>query len=197
MYISHAIHIPEYQRGTCYSVSCTWLLFLTANDIPWVNVMLIMSSFTPLVQLWISCHILFVWCLLCGFYVYLTVADSLILICGCFLENSRGVGFTNVSRALQNVIVKIYVKIPEITFMVRISCWSFARVPKVWLWAHVHASYNGYLNHCIRAAKKEFYHNELNKHKNDIRNTWDTLKEIINKNTFKSDLPLSFVHEGV
>ena len=41
--------------------------------------------------------------------------------------------------------------------------------------------YNGYLNHCIRAAKKEFYHNEFNKHKNDIRKTWDTLKEIINK----------------
>ena len=32
--------------------------------------------------------------------------------------------------------------------------------------------YNGYLSHCIRAAKKEFYH----KHKNDIRKTWDTLK---------------------
>ena len=57
--------------------------------------------------------------------------------------------------------------------------------------------YNGYLNHCIRAAKKEFYHNEFNKHKNDIRKTWDALKEIINKKTFKSDLPSSFVHEGV
>ena len=57
--------------------------------------------------------------------------------------------------------------------------------------------YNGYLNHCIRAAKKEFYHNEFNKHKNDIRKTWDTLKEIINKKTFKSDLPSNFVHEGV
>ena len=56
--------------------------------------------------------------------------------------------------------------------------------------------YNGYLNHCIRAAKKEFYHNEFNKHKNDIRKTWDTLKEIINKNTFKSDLPSRFIHEG-
>ena len=57
----------------------------------------------------------------------------------------------------------------------------------------------GYLNHCIRAAKKEFYHNEFNKHKKDIRTfeTWDTLKEIINKKTFKSDLPSSFVHEGV
>ena len=57
--------------------------------------------------------------------------------------------------------------------------------------------YNGYLNRCIRTAKKEFYYNEFNKYKNDIRKTWDTLKEIINKKTFKSDLPSSFVHEGV
>ena len=57
--------------------------------------------------------------------------------------------------------------------------------------------YNGYLNHCIRAAEKEFYHNEFNKHKNDIRKTWETLKEIINKKTFKSDLPSRFIHEGI
>ena len=57
--------------------------------------------------------------------------------------------------------------------------------------------YNGYLNRCIRTAKKEFYHNEFNKYKNDIRKTWDTLKEIINKKTFKSDFPSCFVHEGV
>ena len=40
-------------------------------------------------------------------------------------------------------------------------------------------------------------HNEFNKHKSDIRKAWDSLKEIINKKTFKSDLPSSFVHEGV
>ena len=57
--------------------------------------------------------------------------------------------------------------------------------------------YNGYLNHCIRAAKKSFTTIHLYKHKNDIRKTWDTLKEIINKKTFKSDFPSSFVHEGV
>ena len=56
---------------------------------------------------------------------------------------------------------------------------------------------NGYLNRCIKTAKKEFYHNEFNKYKNDIRTTWDTLKVIINKNTFKSDFPSSLVHEGV
>ena len=57
--------------------------------------------------------------------------------------------------------------------------------------------YSGYLNHCIRVPKKEFYHNEFNKHKNGIRKTWDTLKEITNKKTFKSDLPSRFIHEGV
>ena len=40
--------------------------------------------------------------------------------------------------------------------------------------------YNNYLNQCIRSAKKEFYHNEFSKYKNDIRKTWHTLKEIIN-----------------
>ena len=35
--------------------------------------------------------------------------------------------------------------------------------------------YNGYLNQCIRAAKKKFYHNEFSKYKNDVRKTWDTL----------------------
>ena len=57
--------------------------------------------------------------------------------------------------------------------------------------------YNNYLNQCIRSAKKEFYHNEFSKYKNDIRKTWDTLKEIINKKTFKSDFPSCFVQEGV
>ena len=57
--------------------------------------------------------------------------------------------------------------------------------------------YNGYLNRCIRTAKKQFYHNEFSKYKNDVRNTWDTLKESINKKSFKSDVPPSFVHDGV
>ena len=41
-------------------------------------------------------------------------------------------------------------------------------------------------------GKKEFYHNEFNKYKNDIRKTWDTLKEIINKNTFKIRFSIAF-----
>ena len=33
--------------------------------------------------------------------------------------------------------------------------------------------------------------------KTTFRKTWDTLKEIINTKTFNSDLPSSFVHEGI
>ena len=33
--------------------------------------------------------------------------------------------------------------------------------------------------------------------KNDIRKTWETLKEIINKNTFQPDFTSSYVHDGV
>ena len=57
--------------------------------------------------------------------------------------------------------------------------------------------YNGFLNQCIRTAKKQFYHNEFSKYKNDVRKTWDTLKESINKKTFKWDFPPCFVHDGV
>ena len=57
--------------------------------------------------------------------------------------------------------------------------------------------YNSYLNQCIRTAKKDFYYNEFSKYKNDIRKTWDTLKEVINKKTFKSDFPAIFLHDGV
>ena len=57
--------------------------------------------------------------------------------------------------------------------------------------------YNSYLNQCIRTAKKVFYYNEFSKYKNDIRKTWDTLKEVINKKTFKSDFPSNFLHDGV
>ena len=57
--------------------------------------------------------------------------------------------------------------------------------------------YNNYLNQCNRSEKKEFYHNEVSKYKNGIRKTWDTLKEIINKKTLKSDFPSCFFQEGV
>ena len=57
--------------------------------------------------------------------------------------------------------------------------------------------YNCYFNQCFRAAKKHFYHNEFSKYKNDARKTRDTLKEIMNKNTIKSDFPSCFTHDSV
>ena len=57
--------------------------------------------------------------------------------------------------------------------------------------------YNSNLKQCIRTAKKDFYYNEFSKYKNDIRKTWDTLKKVINKKTFKPDFPSNFLHDGV
>ena len=49
--------------------------------------------------------------------------------------------------------------------------------------------YQGYLNQCIRTARKEYYVNEFTKCKNNIRKTWDTLKGIICKNKMESEYP--------
>ena len=56
--------------------------------------------------------------------------------------------------------------------------------------------YQGYLNQCIRTAKKEYYVNEFTKYNNDIRKTWDTLKGIICKNKMKSEYPPFFMDMG-
>ena len=54
-------------------------------------------------------------------------------------------------------------------------------------------TYNVYLKQCIRTAKREHYVHEFTKYKNDIRKTWDTLKDIINTKKSKSDFPPHFV----
>ena len=53
--------------------------------------------------------------------------------------------------------------------------------------------YNKYLNQCIRTVEQEFYMREFTKYKNDIRNTWDTLKHILNKKKSKSEFPPYFI----
>ena len=57
-------------------------------------------------------------------------------------------------------------------------------------------TYNGYLKQCIRFAKREHYVHEFTKYRNDIRKTWDTLKNIINTKKSKSDFPPYFVEHG-
>ena len=54
--------------------------------------------------------------------------------------------------------------------------------------------YQGYLNQCIRTAKKDV--KEFTKYKNDIRKTWDTLKGVICKNKMKSEYPRNFIDRG-
>ena len=53
--------------------------------------------------------------------------------------------------------------------------------------------YNRYLNQCIRIAKKNYYASEFAKYKDDIRKTWDTLKDILNKKKRKSKFPAYFL----
>ena len=68
--------------------------------------------------------------------------------------------------------------------------------PEYEVYKHNLKMYQGYLNQCIRAAKKEYYVNEFTKYKNDIRKTWDTLKGIICKNKMKSEYPRFFTDKG-
>ena len=56
--------------------------------------------------------------------------------------------------------------------------------------------YSGYLRQCIRAAKKQHYTNEFATYKNDIRKTWDTLKDIMNKKKSKVKFPIYFLNNG-
>ena len=52
--------------------------------------------------------------------------------------------------------------------------------------------YNRYLNQCIRNAMKDYYAREFTKYKGDIRKTWDTLKDILNKKKANLHFPRIF-----
>ena len=52
--------------------------------------------------------------------------------------------------------------------------------------------YNRILKWCIRSAKRNYYHNKLELEKNDIRKTWKTINEIMNRNKHKQNLPDEF-----
>ena len=53
-------------------------------------------------------------------------------------------------------------------------------------------AYNNILSRSIRIAKKDYFINEFEKYKNDIRKTWDTFKSILNKSKVKSKFPNFF-----
>ena len=49
--------------------------------------------------------------------------------------------------------------------------------------------YNSLLKKEIRKAKTHFYFTEFDKHKNNIKKTWDTIKIILNKTSSTSAFP--------
>ena len=53
--------------------------------------------------------------------------------------------------------------------------------------------YKNKLNHIIKIAKKNYYEEQLIKHKHDARNTWKTLNEIMNRSRVNKGLPNEFV----
>jgi hypothetical protein len=57
-------------------------------------------------------------------------------------------------------------------------------------------TYNRILKKNIRLAKSQYYHNVFQKFKKDIKNTWKTIKEVINRTKNKKMLPNFFRIEG-
>lgn len=57
-------------------------------------------------------------------------------------------------------------------------------------------TYNRILKQNIRLAKKVYYQTSFDKFKNDIKKTWDTIKDIVNRTPKKQDLPDCFYIHG-
>lgn len=57
-------------------------------------------------------------------------------------------------------------------------------------------TYNRILKQNIRNAKKMYYHQTLDKYKSDIKKTWSTIKEILNKSPKRDPFPNSFIING-
>lgn len=57
-------------------------------------------------------------------------------------------------------------------------------------------TYNHILKKSIRLAKQSYYQNCFTKFKNDSKNTWSTIKEIINKTKPKGDFPEYLIKNG-
>ena len=57
-------------------------------------------------------------------------------------------------------------------------------------------TYNRILRNSIRSAKKLYYQNCFEKFKNDMKNTWIIIKDIINKSKGKKDISKYFIING-
>ena len=56
-------------------------------------------------------------------------------------------------------------------------------------------AFNNISNNCIYIAKKNYYHNQFNKFKSDIKSTWNEIKIFLNKNA-STGLPSYFERNG-
>ena len=56
--------------------------------------------------------------------------------------------------------------------------------------------YNGMLKKTIRKAKVEYYSNQFNKSKSNIRHMWSVVKEILNRCHIKKEFPNYFTVDG-
>ena len=57
-------------------------------------------------------------------------------------------------------------------------------------------TYNRILRQSIRSAKKIYYHNCFSQYKNDIKQTWSTIKNIMNRNNKCKEFPKFFLING-
>ena len=53
---------------------------------------------------------------------------------------------------------------------------------------------NSILKRSIRDAKKSYYSETFEKYKNDIKNTWKTISDVLNKSSSKSN-PIKQLHK--
>ena len=58
-------------------------------------------------------------------------------------------------------------------------------------------TYQSILRRLIRDAKKSYYQHQFDKFKNDIKNTWGTMKHILNRTRSKENLPEAFLIDNV
>ena len=58
-------------------------------------------------------------------------------------------------------------------------------------------TYNGILKTSIRAAKQAYFESCFNRFKNDIKNTWKTINDILSKTKIQNKSPTVIVENGV
>jgi hypothetical protein len=59
------------------------------------------------------------------------------------------------------------------------------------------ANTNRILKQCIRSAKASYFSTQFNKHKSDMKNTWKTISDLLNKNKKIKNFPEYFKYNGI